>query len=464
MSGYGRPPPYAMPPTPPRYTGPYVRTGFGPWRAPHVSFTQGSNNVQSLARPRTTAAQNIRRAFRNAEIARVRSVPRQRRVIRRAGYQPRSSARPSARRSRANRRSTRRTRRRTARRRRPAYNLQGYSKINENGGVVSNVHSLYLGHSVAAIEMGRAIAGAIIRELFRQKGEIITRFSDLQNTSVTTESLVWSYYTSETATAVAALRSIALSSANSYETLANALFTDWVTVFAAGQLPILHQTYIATQTGNITSAMINMQHTIAEYNFTSVLKVQNCSLGGVSNAADADDDVDESITRNPLIGKLFGSNKRLNGFRLVNRPTSADASYRPLIAHNTTGFISALGSTMVSPDLVKVPTKHAFGASTQSSVRLDPGEIKVLKIKKMHKIRLSTLWQRFGNGLDVAGGVDGATINLGSAQMIGLEKLLDSKTFENTITCHYEIVQKHQCKLKKRSTFCATLVSAATTS
>lgn len=343
------------------------------------------------------------------------------------------------------------------------YNMSGSSKVIENGSTLSDSHAIYVGHSIPAVEFGRSICAAIIRELFRQKGENISRWSDLQKTSATTESLCWSYYASETATVLSTIATIALDPTKTYESLANDLFADWVAKFSVGQLPRLHQIYIATQSGNIVSACVNCAHVTATYSFKSILKIQNTSLGGVSDSADNDDDVDDSITRNPLIGKIFNSKKRLNGFDILNRPQSDDASYAPLIAHNTVGWITCQGSTMVSPDLVKVPTKTALGAYSQKSVRLEPGEIKIFKISKVHKVKLSTIWSKYGRALDVAGGTAGARLELGPAQLIGLEKLLDSKIKENAIKCQFELVQKHQTMLKKHGAFCATLVAASTT-
>lgn len=325
-------------------------------------------------------------------------------------------------------------------------NIKGSRANIEQGGVLSVITSTsaYVGHGVAAKQVALAACRAIVKELYRQKGENIVRWFDSPKTSPSTFQLSYWYYTSE-ADAAPTQVNLAIDGTTTYYVVAENLFTSFNANLSLGA----RISYIwfndknfqgGTEYGQ-TTASIDPDCFNLNYYITSTIMIQNCSKGGTTGGETADDDLVTEVTKNPLVGKVYKSTKWSNGFYPKARPQANDGSWTGFIADNTYGYIAANGVNNASPDLVKPPPGYWFDGAKSSGCTLAPGEIRYLKWKFRTTIGCGNFWKRYVTW------TNGTTVGFpfGPCEMIGLEKMIDCRAGEHNIELHYQINQHYGC-------------------
>lgn len=360
--------------------------------------------------------------------------------------------------------SQRRRAARALRRRRPArrprrstnpYNRLGSTKNAETGGVysVSTSSALYVGHSVGPNEVAAAVCRAIIKELFRQKGEHIQRWFDKPlNTTVSAPGLiVWSYWSKPTSTTATEV-TVGFDNTMTYDAIATALNAS-LNVVISGDSFTLNQVWLAvadTDGGYHTDALISCQQFTLHLYCKSNLKIQNCSKGGI--VASPDNDVDEmeiDITNNPLKGKEYISKKWQNGFLPLARQRLVDTNYKSFIGDWISGVILAKGTENSSPDFVKPPPAFAFQNTTAKPFSIAPGAVKTSKFVWKTKMGLNKMMAEYWFLINRVAKED---IKLGYAKMFGFEKMIDGRAGEYDISVQWELNSTYACYGVQRPT------------
>lgn len=170
-------------------------------------------------------------------------------------------------------------------------------------------------------------------------------------------------------------------------------------IFHKSQISILIQNQadpnLAFQTINIGE--INLKQYHLEFDYYSIQKVKNVTLSDATfregtSSANADD-----IESQPLVGKLYSTDKWGNGF-LLDAP-SRNGGVRQMYAEPTTGVIdydaSQLGYTdnFLNPYRKPVPG-YMLHTKKYSTVRINPGELKTDVIKWRAKMSWNTFAQK----------------------------------------------------------------------
>jgi len=328
----------------------------------------------------------------------------------------------------------------------------------ETGGTLADAQSIYLGHTLAWQYVWGSAMRAVIRELFRQKGEHIVSWQDYWLGGVTTMRISFKYGDLDVNSLTQA--NYDFPATTTYETLAAGLGNAIIAALAGVTRGTIYDIWMNEQAGSLaTVALVNFNQCTLHFAANSTLKVQNATLGGVVD--DGDDEVTD-IHNRPIVGKVYKSKKAHTGFIPAARYLrgTAEVGYQSYLGSSSTGLITARNATTLIQLTKKPPAGYFFNA-TAKGVKIHPGVIKYDKWSWSKDFNGSTFLNKFSPFVIIA--VTGnQSIPIGPAQMFGLEKEIDTRSGETNISCGYQIDQTYMCAITHHVPKCVALMSVTT--
>lgn len=347
-------------------------------------------------------------------------------------------------------------RRYRAKSKKPSVRFAKYGSVKkiENGGnlTVQAGQCLYVGHGVAVNQVVAGVCRAIVKELFHQAGNGIDKWSapvecappsalgDLMfmncNYKLTPAN-------DDTQTVGFEFRIV---STDTYEQVANNLYNAFTSAFTAKrQVEIqdfrLYRRLIVNEVdGNHDHcfATIRAKQMYLDFNVLSLLQVQNFTPAGGGSVEPSTKESTISIYNNPLTGKLYETNRPLNGFML--KVEDEDEFNNTFIANKSHGMIFIDSEKTLPTILQKPPKPWVFRTNKVKQVRCDPGGIIENKIIWKQKVSLASFFVKFDQPINDQG--QNHVVPLGKAALFGLEKMLNqTRSTGVDIKIGYEVNQ-----------------------
>lgn len=437
-----------LPLTPPQSERKKARKDVGnSGQVPALSFPE--NNSGMPARNARQRAVRGRARGAGGRFARRRPVRRLRRVV---VYRKKSSKKLS--------RSSRSKFSAKRRQKTVSYSKMGSVLTREDGGTISDTQCVYIGHSIAFFQVFQSVCRAVIRELFRQKGELIVDWTDhwLGAAGEMTISYKYKYPSANSLDQV----NLALTAATSYAGLADLLRLSIIGNFTGvntGQ--VIYDVWLRdTAAPTVVHGLVNFNQCTFYFFVKSTLKVQNAT-----HAADVlENDQYTDIHNRPVVGKVYHSKRQLSGFLPNSRPlrgSVAEVGYQSFLGDFVGGLIKASSSLNCAMQTKKPPPGYFFNANA-TFTKLAPGQIRRYSWIYNKKMNGSNFLQKFCNYVNLAHtGVQ--SVPIGPAQMIGLEKEIDIRTAdESSVVVGYQLDQSYCCALRKHAPKATTIMDITT--
>ncbi|AXH75688.1 MAG: capsid protein [Circoviridae sp.] len=339
------------------------------------------------------------------------------------------------------------------------YFLKGTVQKREVGGVFKSIDNtvspaeergvLYLGHSCFnRDQIILSVSRAILRELLRKDGQCVDNFVEVWPAAVNYIIRLW--FTPDMQTADAELSDIGFTTGNSYVDAAaqiaellkrpyNAVGTD------GAQKPLFDRVELLVAERPVST--IILKQSMLHYCFSSYLTMQNRTLAA-SDAAlpEAEKDSALDIANNPLTGKRYmGAGNGLY-VRSDQPGFVADEFY----ANTQTGLIRHVpkGGSFVENERVSLskPPRAQFFSNCKkaTSVSLNPGEIKTSYLKCEMKRNFNVFMRQMHSPMELFANGDPKTTrtSMGTCEIFGLEKRIDSRINEPTIAVAFQLDQE----------------------
>lgn len=182
-----------------------------------------------------------------------------------------------------------------------------------------------------------------------------------------------------------------------------------------------------------------------DFKFHSHIVIQN-------RTKDADGSTStDVINSNPIVGKRYQQRKRwLNGFEPIRSRLNGGGSFTPMYSFKDNGVI-VNSSASYQPELTKKPPPaYMLGASKETNVLLNPGEIKSGNLKfKIPKIGFNVLIQKLFSGLqDPNVSLTNNRLEIGYAELFGFETQLNDRMDVNAkIAVSWELNQNYEMRV-----------------
>lgn len=345
--------------------------------------------------------------------------------------------------------------RRAKRRARPdPFQKYGCVIKTETGGVQNDNNCVYVGHGVASGQIPKLLTRCIIKQLAQQMGQDFVSWEDQYLTAASKMQLSWTYY-SDASSTTATQRNMAVTANITWKDLADALMNDMRTAWAGTNKHVLEEVWLnETPAGSSQQvvSMVRCKDLYVQLQVFSTMLVQNQTLAhtGVSEGESNLND----IANNPLTGKIYEGYS--NSFEPKWRPPG-DLSYTPFVANDSYGQMINDATDSIPTEIRKPPPASFWKRCTKSSnVVLNPGNIKKVSFSFARGFHCNQLISMFPN---LFASVDAdRVIDLGKFQMVGLEKVLDSRASEDVVSCAYEINQTLKMRGRYRPHQCAAPV------
>lgn len=345
------------------------------------------------------------------------------------------------------------------------------SKI-ENGGSISTgmSNTIYVGHSIAAVEFRKMFYRGIVKALAVRAGLSVRDFNEPIWQTMNTVGNKWIriYFTFFTGAqgannAQGGNASMQYSSGGAvvagttWDTFATALDVAVDAAIGAVTTENIDEIYFDTfalytndEIASVVSAStpassIDAKNAYVSAGYYSDLVVQNRT-----NDATGDTNI-ESTSANPIHGKLYESrSKWLNGFESPRQAT-AIIGQNPLLSYAGSGVIIAKTDTTQPRTLKKPPPGWVLGVKRESSVNIQPGDIKRMSHRWSCKMMLNTLAQKmFKPILGDPSDTDKLKFGLGFAQVLGLECQLYDRTETTQLQISWELNQTYNMQITTR--------------
>lgn len=215
---------------------------------------------------------------------------------------------------------------------------------------------------------------------------------------------------------------------------------------------------------DLPRAKVNLDDVHLFFEFYSTLKIQNRTLGqAVSGVTgDGDADLEDNIANNPLVGKCYTSDKKWqNGFTINQLPQASTIDLKQLSADNLTGIIqfpSTIfdGTPALQNYCRKPPPPFVFGVAKASTVVIRPGEIRPSKISFKCTMKFNTFFMKYiyeSLRTITTGPFNSKDFLFGHAEMIGIEKYLESRVESAPISLACQIDQTYICYAKTKADY-----------
>lgn len=331
----------------------------------------------------------------------------------------------------------------------------GASHVVERSGVFSadTNGACYLGHGCDTEQFWVNVCRAIVRKLYRDAGEEIYDWEVPVSGALNSRFLQIAWQTNVDSDNL--LLDNTLIGAISYNGVASVLYSRFTNLFVESDSNIVIQhvslfNNVAVTGDSLTTSRLVMSDTTVYYKLTSMMKLQNASIAGTTTVDQADED-STNVTKNPLVGKLYYSKSRQNGFKLsvvraLNPPTDDVIT----VAGRGTGVVlwgtSATTSALMNELYRKPPPGRQFNLKAVPW-GISPGQIKSITWTDTRKIKLHTLIEKLKTSFTQ--NITTQYQNVGKFQMVGLEKKMACQSNENPIVVHWALEQHHQCVVTK---------------
>lgn len=329
------------------------------------------------------------------------------------------------------------------------YGKHGCVSKQEFGSSISDPNAVYVGHALATRQLVSHMARNFIKILYTKHGNEIVSWDVGPPFNATERHLIEiEHYDSVTSTSASLDVTADFVTGNTYADIATKLEDTMIGIQVANAANITRWAVMTLYSKDGATAdrrqmaQINMQRIHVEFEFNSQLKVQNVTEANTGSGPN--DDLVTNVEANPLIGKHYFRTNWKNGFDVHWRPGD-QINWDGFFANAQTGVIASTATdsnTSGKETYNKPPPYFAFNATKGDGVKLNPGEIKTSFINFKTHIMFQKLydktqlaWRQFTTEIK--------PVDFGSAKMVGLEKLLDSRlASDSNVTCQYEVMQQ----------------------
>lgn len=398
-------------------------------------------------RPRLMGRLRMASAARNAGVTNINTAVGRNMRRNVAGNRRRRVQRPYRNRRRI---GGRRGRRRITYNRMMSPSLHGVTQTVERSGALTTEsnNALYLGHGISTEQFWVNLCRAIVRKLYRQMGEEIFDWN-LNISGPSTSYTLDIQYATAIDQDTYSLDSSTLAT-QTYSAVASQLYTRFVTIFSENDSNIFINSINIKQTtgGQVVSRLVTSSCEI-QYTIVSFMRIQNASVGG-SGTQDIEDENKENVTNNPLVGKLYSSKARANGFKLgVIRNVGASDTVQT-VADRSTGLVlwgvTDLSSSDMKDLYKKPPPGRQFNLKAYP-YGISPGQIKSFGWKDKRKIKLHHLIEKMKTSFTQ--NTTGQYQNAGFFKMVGLEKKMACISNEFQLVVHWQLNQSYNFVCRK---------------
>lgn len=310
----------------------------------------------------------------------------------------------------------------------------------ERGGTLSDPQCVYIGHCTTPFNrVVDLVAACIVRELYRQKGEVFTNWDNPSNAVPLQVRIQYSYYT-DYATSTQTTVTLAIGGAATYLAIAEQVSNSLV-ANNTGEKMILRDFLLQTDgtpgAGNWElDASISMKQFYLYFDMYSKLSVQNRTLAGTTTVDD-EDELAGDITNNPLVGRQYTGFG--NGWIPAHRETGLANWNEGFVCDGTNGILNRRAQDVGTTQFNKPPSAYAFDIVPKTSIaRIMPGQIKVSVLKYKKNMSINGWLAKYSEEINQAN-LSNVHTTFGNCVMFGLEKQLDSRATENPINIAYEV-------------------------
>lgn len=326
----------------------------------------------------------------------------------------------------------------------------GYVRKRENGSVVTDASAVYIGHNAIAMgDLWVSICYAITRWFARKAGQDFVSL-DSQVSGLTTDpNLTWRItYKTQVDGLLNSNTSITAGGVN-WGQMGDSLYA--LIRASLGALGYFELCQIELFSGDTVANVRDFPYIVVEAKQFMVevvgnsnMMLQNTTLASV---ADADGDMEDNVTNNPLTGKMYegsGQNFPVSFQNVTVGPTLNTSPNTDQDSGIVTFDYSALNamSAIMRNHLIKPPPYwHFSGMTGNQSIIMKPGEIRRSNVKSVVKHSIMKWIQLclpyFTGGVSTA---KAQNIKfLGKVHFFGLERLLDSRSDEAPLRLAYEV-------------------------
>lgn len=329
----------------------------------------------------------------------------------------------------------------------------GSSKVIETGGEISSSAGgldrkvLYIGHSTFNRDQVLAsVCRAIVRKLYSLADFDCSSFEDLLPAGNGGHQINLEAYDGVNDISINTYNGIAFNNTQTYFAIAEDL-ADTITSIAANpnrSIEIQTIRLIAEDQGGLQRrplASMTAKDIMLHLHFTSKLTVQNRTLATNDAVSDPNRDEANNVEHNPLRGRRY----MWTGNAPVQRSLTTTRQTVQLAPQGNSGFMSYIPED--AEDLArwhKPPLPQFFRNCKKSSrISISPGEIKSSYLLYKKSISLFTFFRLFDDNLRQMNIPSTAAVrtSMGNSEVIGVEKLLDSRQNEPVIALGYELTQ-----------------------
>lgn len=324
--------------------------------------------------------------------------------------------------------------------------LHGVSETVEHSGIFATGpnNALYLGHGVATNKFWLNLCRALIRKLYRLHGEEIYDWSlGISGTgNFTSLDIIYTIWNDQDTVLI----DTTTLAAQSYASVANVLYVRLLALFSEDNQNInLQAITLKETTSGLHLARIVVASCEIQYYIKSSMRIQNASLAGLrGGSTDLADEESDNVTANPLVGKLYCSKSRANGFKPQIVRSVGVGDNVITVANQANGVCSfSVTDTSSSEmrDLYKKPPPARQMRMKGYSYGISPGQIKTFSWVDRRKIKLSALIEKIKTTFTQNVAVQYQ--NVGQFKMVGLEKKMACSSQENDIVLHWHLQQSY---------------------
>jgi len=379
---------------------------------------QGLFRKKKLMAPTTRAAS--KRAINGGDLEKVvkkRKVVKRKRATKSKKYSPKTKVKYSGKKRRGKKKSYSR-RKRTG----PSnalFQKYGSVTVTERGGVTADPQAVYLGAGANVKEIYRSFCRAVVHSLYSRTGTQITNWQDkplegkhqIDISFIPESATVQSLYTTAPYFA----------NTDTFETIAGKLQTSLqssITLQPDTNKWLNAILYDLSNTVPIVIGTLSLQQMMLELQVGITISVQN------QTPSDSGSLSTEVVATNPVKGKVYQVNGNYFCPKNVKNNGSPQFAVAWALAQTDTGLF---GSTPFDDATKKPPPKSYFERITKCvPCAIMPGNVLVQKATRTQKFSWSTAMKMLAQSFS-----DGSShINptLGCAIMVGVEKMLDTRT------------------------------------
>jgi hypothetical protein len=335
---------------------------------------------------------------------------------------------------------------------------KGFIEKYENGGTLDDANSVYLG--VSTCPTGLVMVGicrVVVRELMNQFSQDFASWESQPtfNTNGTLD-IRFYYYNDINDTTVRTGVITAIATTDTYQNIADNLRNNVRTALNAQPDLILKEIRLTELDGAVemTRATIRPKEFYIDIDSYSNISIQNRTQSATAGEGATETD---QVTNNPVHGKVY----RCKGNAFIPKyRQDPGIGFVPIVAHRDSGLIQFGAATQVLNQYKKPPPSTFFKQCTsQAKTFMNPASIRMYTVKTKKSFSLNGLIERFGAELG-----NSFTLNehyqLGDTVMVGLEKVIDTRSAEPNVAIGYELNTTFKMKYRyKRAQFTAPIVS-----